>query len=130
MLHWKPHAARLAAHLLAVLVGASDAVTAQSWPQIDPQVKVDVLQGRTRVIVELRLPDGTRPVGIAAIAAAQDGVIRRLAGTDFVLLRRFATQPLLVLEIGPTALAALEAMGDAVSRVVADTVGGPADRAP
>ncbi len=105
----------LAACLLAALVGL---------PQIDPQVKVDALQGRTRVIVELRIPDGT------TIAAAQDDVMTRLAGTDFVLLRRFATLPFLALEIGPTALAALEAMGDAVSRVVADTVARPADRSP
>jgi hypothetical protein len=83
---------------------------------IDPRVERDVAQGRIRVLVEVRPP----------IARAQDQVLARLSGTDFRLVRRFETSPLLALEIGPSALAALRAMGDVVVRVTPDTVIPPA----
>jgi len=83
---------------------------------IDPRVEHEVARGVTRVLVEVRPP----------VARAQDEVLARLAGTDFKLVRRFDTSPLLVLEIGPSALAALKAMGDVVVRVIPDAVIPPA----
>jgi len=83
---------------------------------IDPRIEDDVARGVARVLVEVRPP----------IARAQDEVLARLAGTDFKLVRRFETSPLLALEIGPSALAALKAMGDVVVRLMPDAVIPPA----
>ena len=95
---------------------------------VDPRVEEEVGRGRSRVLVELRLPGGVRPEGEQrqAIARAQHEVLSRLSGTDFTLVRRFASTPFLALEVGPSALAALRTMGDVVVRVVADAVLPPA----
>src|SRR2546427_8382388 len=47
---------------------------------VDPRVEAEVAQGRSRVLVELRIPDGVRPDGERrrAIARAQDDVLSRL----------------------------------------------------
>jgi hypothetical protein len=98
---------------------------------IEPQVRTAVTAGRVRVLVHLRVPGGARPEGELptadavsaqrnAIAAAQQTVLSRLAGTNASVARRYVSVPLLALEIGPDALAALEAMGDLVVSVVAD----------
>lgn len=50
-----------------------------------------------------------------------------LAGTDFALVR-FESSPLVALQIGPTALAALRAMTDVVARVALAAVLPPARR--
>src|SRR5207249_4806641 len=83
-----------------------------------------------RVLVELRIPDGVRPDGERrrAIARAQDDVLSRLRRTDFRLVRRFESTAFLGLEIGPSALAALRAMGDVVASIVPDSVLRPSDR--
>src|SRR5207244_4105221 len=54
---------------------------------VDPRVEEEVGRGRSRVLVELRLPGGVRPEGEQrqAIARAQDEVLSRLSGTDFTL---------------------------------------------
>jgi len=75
-----------------------------------------VAGGRSRVLVEVRPP----------ITRAQDDVLARLTGTDFRLVRRFEASPLLALEIGASALAALRTMGDLVVRVIPDAVVPPA----
>lgn len=105
--------------------------------EIDGRVEAAVGRGRARVIVELRLPGGVAPEGELgsaarvdaqrrAIAAAQATVLSRLAGTDFTLVRRFGSVPLLTLEIGASALAGLRAMGDVVARVMPEAVIPPA----
>ena len=83
---------------------------------IDPRVEQAVAAGRSRVLVEVRPP----------IARAQDDVLARLTGTDFRLVRRFEASPLLALEIGASALAALKTMDDVVVRVIPDAVIPPA----
>ena len=117
--------------LVACASGSASGVT------IDPRVDADAARGRSRVIVELHVadmtPEGTlTPERAAAqrraIADAQDAVLSRLRGTDATLVRRFASSPLLALEIGPSALAMLRTMGDVVIRVVPDTVIPPASR--
>ena len=87
---------------------------------VDPRVERDVARGRTRVLVEVRPP----------IAQSQQDVLARLGGTDFRLVRRFEVSPLLALEIGPSALAALKTMGDVIVRVIPDSVIPPAGAAP
>lgn len=94
-------------------------------PVIDPEVRAAVAQGRVRVLVELRLPASTP--GSAdpaaqerAVAAAQQAVLARLPRGSHRLVHRYASVPLLSLEIGVDALRALETMGDRVLRVRAD----------
>jgi hypothetical protein len=106
---------------------------------VDSRIEAALARGRARVLVELRAgraapAEGASPDKPAGrerqIAAAQDAVLARLAGTDATLVRRFASTPWLALEIGPTALAALRTMPDLVVRVVADAVIPPADAKP
>jgi len=103
---------------------------------VDPRVEADVARGRSRVLVELRLAGGVRPEGelsaepVAAqrqaIASAQDAVLARLRGTDATFVRRFESVPFLALDVGPSGLAQLRAMGDVVARVAADSAVPPA----
>jgi hypothetical protein len=102
--------------VLIPLVVAACAAAGATSVSVDPRVEQDVSRGPTRVIVEVRPP----------VARGQDEILARLAGTDFKLVRRFDTSPLLALEIGPSALAALRTMGDVVVRVVVDAVIPPA----
>jgi hypothetical protein len=74
-----------------------------------------------RVLVELRPP----AAGASAIDAVQDEVLRRLTGTGARLARRYATAPLLALEIDTAALARLEAMQGLVVRVRPDRISPP-----
>lgn len=98
---------------------------------IEPEIRTAVATGGARVLVELRIPGGPRPEGALptadavsaqrnAIAAAQQSVLSRLTGTHFSVGRRYTSVPLLALEIGADALAALEAMGDLVVNMRAD----------
>ena len=83
--------------------------------------------GTLRVLVELRAPRDDA----AAIRAAQDEVVGGLAGTGARVARRYATAPLIALEIDGAALARLEAMPTLVARVRADAIIRPNDgRAP
>lgn len=105
-------------------------------PLIDPTVASKVTAASTRVIVELRLPGRFRPEGelgdAAAVArqrqeivGARQIVLGRLRGTRFTLLHEYASVPMLALEIGPDAFAALQQMGDIVVRVVDDALAAP-----
>ena len=113
---------------LTALLVAACAPAMATQISVDPRVEDEVGRGRSRVLVELRLPGGVRPEGEQrqAIARAQDEVLSRLSGTDFRLVRRFESTPFLALEVGPSALAALRTMGDVVVRVIADAVLPPA----
>ena len=79
-------------------------------------------QGAVRVIVELR----ARPEGIAA---AQEAVLRALAGAPHRITQRFTAIPFLALEASPEALRRL-AMLPAVLRVVEDRLHAPQGRQP
>ena len=121
--------ALLGSSLTVVIVAACAPATAMQ-ASVDPRVEAEVAQGRSRVLVELRIPGGAPPDAEQrqAIARAQDEVLARLRGTDFRLVRRFESTAFLALEVGPSALAALRAMGDVVASIVPDSVLRPSDR--
>jgi subtilisin family serine protease len=87
--------------------------------------------GRTRVIVELRLPSPhvaeglTSPAAAAAqrreIVAAGARVAGRLRAADHRVVRQYQTVPYIALEVSPAALAALRAAPDVV-RVFDDEI--------
>ena len=106
----------LSRRLLAAVVLTACASSMASAVSIDPRVEREVAGGRSRVLVEVRPP----------IPRSQVEILNRLSGTDFTLVRRFDVSPLLALEIGPSALAALRAMDDVVVRVIPDSVVPPA----
>jgi subtilisin len=108
--------------VLSLLLGAAF-VSAQAPPQ-GPG-------GRARVLVQVRLAGAYVPEGrmlnaavIAqrrAIDAAGARILARLDARDHRLVRRYETLPVIALEAGPAALAALSASPDVV-RVVRDEI--------
>ena len=107
--------------LLASLIASSSAA-ADAKPIIDPDVRTQIARGPVRVLVDLEVPRES------AIAAAQQAVVARLAGTRFRLGRQYATVPMLALEIETDALEALERMPHLVRRVRADVPRAPGKR--
>ena len=93
---------------------------------VDPEVRTLVNAGRTRVLVTLLVADsGDEAVRAAAIGRAQDTVLSRLPPSHGSLLRRYASVPLLSLEIDATALLPLEQMPDVVAAVKLDRTAAP-----
>jgi hypothetical protein len=103
--------------MLAALTGAWSARGADD-PVIDPDVRTAVGSGTVRALVDLRVS----PADTSAIARAQEEVLRRLGGTGARVARRYASAPLLALEIDAPALSRLEAMRDLVARVRTDRI--------
>jgi hypothetical protein len=103
--------------MLAALTGAWSASGADE-PVIDPDVRTAVGSGTARVLVDLRVSTADT----SAIAHAQEEALRRLGGTGARLVRRYASAPLLALEIDAPALSRLEAMRDLVARVRTDRI--------
>jgi hypothetical protein len=110
---WAPRVAML----LVALTGVGSASGADD-PVIDPDVRATIRTGTARVLVDLRVATAEP----SAIGSAQDETLRRLAGSGARLVRRFATAPLLALEIDAPALARLETMRDIVVRVRVDRI--------
>jgi hypothetical protein len=110
--------------------GAQPASAAAEQVVIDRDVVEAVHRGGARVLVDVRLLQPMRPEGELtdadrlaqrhAIATAQDSVLAGLGGTHFVLLRRYDTIPLLLLDVQDDAVTALERMGNLVLRVRLD----------
>lgn len=116
----------LIATLAIIFVSSTAGVTvtplaAQAAPAVDPAVRTSAQSGRVRVLVELRV----QASGEDAIAKAQDAVLARLPQSHAVVARRYTSIPMLALEIDGAALAALEAMADAVVSVRADGLSRP-----
>ena len=111
------------AFLLAIIMG-STAVAAgisQGVFPIDPEVRAQVSMGRARVVVMLQVPEGgDQAQRSAAIGRAQDAVLARLPKPHASLVRRYASVPMLAIEIDATALQALETMSDVVEAVKLD----------
>ncbi len=93
-------------------------------------------EGRVRVIAEMRLPSGPHtPEGLLSaaalgvqrsdIATVRNQILARLAGRTHRVLRQYGTIPLVALDVGPDALAELEASSLWVRRVVEDTINAP-----
>ena len=117
--------ARTLCLLAVLLLPASAALShAAGAPVIDPDLPSLIGDGRARVLVELRLGDARGDVG-QAIARAQDTVVARLPQSHATVVRRYASVPMLALEIDATALRALGAMTDVVVRVRPDTTTRP-----
>jgi hypothetical protein len=112
--------ARAVCGMLVIAAVAACASAGAAVVTVDPRVEDEITRGTTRVLVEVRPP----------IGRAQDQVLARLSGTDFRLVRRFESSPLLALEIGASALAALKTMGDVIVRVIPDAVIPPAGGPP
>ena len=136
-----PATAYLAFFALLLLLLVSPRATPRAadspGPLIPLEVQNKVLQrGSGRVILELRLPGGPHvPEGLFSaadagvqqsdIATVQRLVLSRLAGKNHRLLRQYRTVALLALEIGPDAIAELEASSFWVKRVIPDVVKAP-----
>jgi len=125
------------AAVVALVVSGQCAMasTTPSSPIVSPAVIAAVAHGRARVLIELRVGRGFRAEGelhdadaISAqrsgIAARQQAVITGLRGTDAVVLQQYTSVPFLALEIGPSALRAIENMSEVV-RVVEDGLNVP-----
>ncbi len=88
---------------------------------IDPEVRALVSAGRARVFVILQVPDtGDQAQRADVIGRAQDAVLARLPQSHASVVRRYASVPMLALEIDATALRALETMSDVVAGVKLD----------
>jgi hypothetical protein len=88
---------------------------------VDPEVRALVSVGQARVFVMLQIPEtGDQAQRSAAIGRAQDAVLARLPQPHASLVRRYASVPMLALEIDATALRALETMSDVVVGVKLD----------
>jgi hypothetical protein len=90
-------------------------------PLIDPEVRALVRAGRARVLVTLQVAETTdQAQRVEAIGRAQDAVLARLPAAHASVVRRYASIPLLALEIDATALRTLETMTDVVAGVKPD----------
>ena len=120
-----PVARWLAVTLFVASLGAlwsSGGDASETDPLIDPDVTSQLSGGsRTRVLVELRIDEPGDAVGREdSIARAQNAVLSRLPRSHSLLVRRYASIPLLALEIDATALRALQTMTDIVAAVKPD----------
>ncbi|HEY3068173.1 MAG TPA: hypothetical protein VGL09_20455 [Methylomirabilota bacterium] len=118
--------ARALSVLALLFVQAPAPIPAAGGSVIDPDVPSLSGDGRTRVLVELRIGEAADPSDMGhAIMRAQDAVLARLPRTHATVIRRYASIPLLALEIDATGLRALSAMTDVVARVRPDTTARP-----
>lgn len=107
--------------LLAEIVSgtAFGASKSQADSLVDPEVRVRA--GRGRVLVMLQVRESNDAARHAeAIGRAQDTVLSRLPPSHASVVRRYASVPMLALEIDATALLALETMTDVVAAVKSD----------
>ena len=97
---------------------ALGAGVSQADPLVEPEVRALTSTGRARVFVMLQVPDtGNQAQRADAIGRAQDAVLARLPQSHASVVRRYASVPMLALEIDATALRALETMTDIVAGV-------------
>jgi subtilisin family serine protease len=120
---------------VGTLSGDPGVASAQTVPVVPDDVRNRVLQeGVARVIVELRLPGAhvaEGHLGAVALArqrgdihAARTALLNRLKGRLHRVRHQFATVPLVAVEIGPDAMAELEASPH-VRRVMQDRLRHP-----
>ena len=118
----------IAALLVTEIVGgtALGAGMSRADPLVDPEVRALVLVGSARVLVMLQVPEtGDQAQRADAIVRAQDAVLARLPQPHASVVRRYASVPLLALEIDATALRTLETMTDVVVGVKLDRAAKP-----
>jgi hypothetical protein len=107
---------------MTIPVSGAQLAGSPAGPRIDPEVRTRLQTGPVRVLVELRVDAAGDP---AAIARAQDAVLARLPREHATVARRYASIPLLALEIDQAALPALESMTDSVAAVKLDGLARP-----
>jgi hypothetical protein len=115
--------ARLLALLVTAIVSGTNlgAGVVPADPVVDPDLSTLVHVGRTRVLVMLQVPEsGDEGQRADAIGRAQDAVLSRLPDGHASVVRRYASIPMLALEIDAIALRALETMPDVVAAVKLD----------
>jgi hypothetical protein len=106
-----------------VSVASVDAGMLRANLVIDPEVRGLVSAGRARVLVVLQVDETSDQKGRAeAIGRAQDAVLSRLLGPHASVVRRYASVPVLALEIDATGLRILETMADIVVSVKLDRI--------
>ena len=97
------------------------AMSARCGAAIDPDLSTLVHIGRTRVLVMRQVPEsGDEGQRADAIGRAQDAVLAGLTHGHASVVRRYASIPMLALEIDALALRALETMPDVVAAVKLD----------
>ena len=125
----------VAVGILGVRSGDRAVAVAQVVPTVPDEIRDRAFrEGVAHVIVELRLPGAHVPEGhlgrLAAdrqradIQAARTGILNRLKGRSHRVRHQYATVPMVALEIGPDAVAELEA-SPLVRRVMHDALHHP-----
>ncbi len=90
-------------------------------PLVDPEIRALVRGGHARVVVMLHVAETSDQARRSdAIGRAQDAVLARLPQSHVSVVRRYASIPMLALEIDAIALRALETMSDVVAAVKLD----------
>jgi hypothetical protein len=101
--------------------GISPSHPASAPSLVDPDIRVLVRSGRVRVLVLLRMPEESDEARrAAAIGRAQEALLSRLPEAHASVTRRYASIPMLGLEIDASALSAIETMPDIVASVKLD----------
>lgn len=101
--------------------GMSPSDPASTSSLVDPDIRALVRSGRVRVLVLLRVPeDSDEARRAAAIRRAQEALLSRLPEAHASVTRRYASIPMLGLEIDASALSAIETMPEIVAGVKLD----------
>ena len=101
--------------------GMSPVPPASAASVVDPDIRVLVRSGRVRVLVLLRMPEERDEARrAAAIGRAQEALLSRLPDAHASVTRRYASIPMIGLEIDASALSAIETMPDIVAGVRLD----------
>jgi hypothetical protein len=101
--------------------GMSPSDPASAASLVDPDIRALVRSGRVRVLVLLRVPvESDEARRAAAIGRAQEALLSRLPEAHASVTRRYASIPMLGLEIDASALSAIETMPDIVASVTLD----------
>lgn len=101
--------------------GMSPSPPASAASLVDPDIRVLARSGRVRVLVLLRVPEESDEARRAAdIQRAQQALLSRLPEAHASVTRRYASIPMLGLEIDAGALSAIETMPDIVVSVKLD----------
>ena len=113
---------RVIAVVMAILTGIGTAAAGPASVAVSRELfDAAAARGAVRVVVQLKVPEGT---DAAAIKAVEQALWSDLAGTTYRLVRELPGLPVVVLEASPEALGAL-AVSPHVTHVAEDKVRRP-----